>query len=271
VWVRGPYLWDGTNAYVLLTLDGKTFHIIDLNDLEYYLSNYYFKESCESFRYERFRRAVEERVREISRRRALVARAERTGVALRVRSDGVKVVREGFLYTETFTALHSDACYVFEVKFSRDVGNLRGRAVKFGGEGRIAKLLVDEKVRLTEELKKFTGGYAVLLSPFLMVEPLTRSSTRVKASGGVQIRYKGVELEVIMGRIGMRGLGFAVRENRRKPLLTAIMEGAIVCVQSCRNAHELGLYGCISELSCEEELLAKMGFGSFYPLEVGFE
>ncbi|MCC6065147.1 MAG: hypothetical protein LM576_04125 [Thermofilum sp.] len=256
-WVRGPYLWDRTSAYVPLTLDEKTFYIIDLNDLEYYLSNYLRKS------YESFRRAVKERVREISRRQAPVARAERTGVALRVRSDGVKVVKEGFLYTETFTALHPDACYVFEVKFSRDVENLRGRAVKFGGEGRIAKLLVDENVLLTEELKKFSGGYAVLLSPFLMVEP---PSTCVNASGGVQIRYKGVELEVVMGRIGVKGLGFAVRENRRKPLLAAIMEGTIVRVQSCRSAHELGLYGCISGLSREEELLAKMGFGSFYPL-----
>jgi CRISPR-associated protein Cmr3 len=256
-WVRGPYLWDETSVYVPLTLDGKTFHVIDLNDLEYYLSNYLRKS------YESFRRAVEERIREISRRQARVARAERTGVALRVRSDGVKVVKEGFLYTETFTALHSDACYVFEVKFSRDVENLRGRAVKFGGEGRIAKLLVDEDDRLTEELKKFSEGYAVLLSPFLMVEP---PSTCVNASGRVQIRYKGVELEVVIGRIGVKGLGFAVRENRRKPLLAAIMEGTIVRVQSCRSAHELGLYGCISGLSREEELLAKMGFGSFYPL-----
>ena len=258
-WVRGPYLWDETSAYVPLTLDGKTFHVIDLNDLEYYLSNY-LRES-----YESFRRAVEERIREISYGRAHVVRAERTGVALRVRSDGIKAVREGFLYTEAFTALRSDECYAFEVEFSRDVGDLGGRAVKFGGEGRVAKLLVDRKVRLTEELKKFTGGYAVLLSPFLMVEP---PFTRVSAGGGAQIRYKGVKLEVVMGRIGVRGLGFAVVENRRKPLLTAITEGAIVRVENCENAHELGLYGCISEPNHEEELLAKMGFGSFYPLEV---
>jgi CRISPR-associated protein Cmr3 len=258
-WVRGPYLWDGTSAYVPLTLDGKTFHVIDLNDLKYYLSNY-LKES-----YESFRRAVEERIREISCGRAHVVYAERTGVALRVRSDGIKAVREGFLYTETFTALHSDACYAFEVEFSRGVRDLGGRAVKFGGEGRIAKLLVDENVCLTDELKKFSGGYAVLLSPFLMVEP---PFTRVNAGGSAQIRYKGVELEVVMGRIGVRGLGFAVVENRRKPLLTAITEGAIVRVENCNNVHKLGLYGCISEPNHEEELLAKMGFGSFYPLEV---
>jgi CRISPR-associated protein Cmr3 len=258
-WVRGPYLWDETSAYVPLTLDGKTFYVIDLNDLEYYLSNY-LRES-----YESFRRAVEERIREIHHGQAHVVYAERTGVALRVRNDGIKAVREGFLYTETFTALRSDKCYAFEVEFSREVGDLGGRAVKFGGEGRVAKLLVDREVRLTEELKEFTGGYAVLLSPFLMVEP---PSTRVNAGGGAQIRYKEVELEVVMGRIGVRGLGFAVAENRRKPLLTAIMEGAIVRVENCENAHKLGLYGCISKPGREEELLAKMGFGSFYPLKV---
>jgi CRISPR-associated protein Cmr3 len=253
-WIRGPYVWDESVVYVPLTLDGKIFYVIDLNDLEYYSSNYLGKS------YEKFKKAIEK-----LNRRVHVVHAERTGVALRVRDDGVKGVREGFLYTETFTALRRNAHYVFEAGFLRSVEDLKGKAVKFGGEGRIAELLIDEDLHLTKRLKGFAEGYTVLLSPFLMMEP---PCVRIAAGGEVRVCYKGVELEVVVGRVGVRGLGFAVAESRRKPLFTAISEGAIVRVENCKNAHELGLYGCVSELSSEEELLARMGFGSFYPLEV---
>jgi len=260
-WVRGPYVQDCARVqdvhYVPLTLDGKTFYIIDSNNLEYFFK--YLEKS-----YEEFKKAIAEKVREAASQ-VQVAPSERTGIALKVRSEGVKVVREGFLYTETFTALRQEACYVVEAEFSRDVRDLRGRAVKLGGEGRIARLLIDENVHLVNMLKGFSGGYALMLSPFLMVEP---PNVRVAASGKVRVSYRGVELEVVIGRVGMKGLGFAVAESKRKPLLSAILEGAIVHVEDCRRAHELGLYGCFNHLSREEELFARMGFGSLYPLGV---
>ena len=84
--------------------------------------------------------------------------------------------------------------------------------------------------------------------------------------GSYAINYKGAVLKLVMGRIGVKGLGFAIAEGARKPLYPAVFEGSIMYVENCQDVEKLGLYGCLDSLDPVEELLGKIGFGSFYPL-----
>jgi len=251
-WLRGPYI-HGFEVYVPLVLEGKRFYVIDL----YSLLNVFKEYESSTKSYGEFVRIIEE----LSRQSPVLMEIERVGIALRTRSEGVKGVREGFLYSEILTALRGGSIVV-EAEFSGDIKHLNGRAVKLGGEGRIVRVRVDGEAQLSKELEEFREGYAVMLSPFPMPGPYNVSAK----NGRLLVKYKGLDIEIVMGRVGVRGLGFAVAEGRRKPLLPAILEGSIVKVKNCDKVHEMGLYGCLSKLSCEEKLFARIGFGSIYPL-----
>jgi hypothetical protein len=165
-----------------------------------------------------------------ARREPILVYSQRTGTALRTRDEGVKGVREGFLYTESLVAVRR-GFFAVEAQASPSIQNLSGRALKLGGEGRIARVKIDEDMQLVNGLKAFKEGYAVLLSPFLMLET---PDIEVSEERGLVVTYKGMDIEVPMGRVDVKGLGFSVNERRRKPMLPAIFEAHKRYLKICR-------------------------------------
>jgi len=256
-WIRGPYLCDESQyVRVPILLGGKALHYTFPQIIAKIITEFINKEIN-----------VWEVIKRITDYSELPINVQKIGTALTSRDKGIKNVREGYLYTETFVSLKHHAI-ALEVGSSSDdiLKDLNEKPVKLGGENRFVKSKLDGELPLASSLEKFNEGYVVLLSPFLMLET---PETVVKNDGILELRYRDMQVEIIMGRIDIKGLGFAVNETKRKPILPAILEGSILKVKNCSDTLRLGLYGCLHDnLAQEESLFGRIGFGSFYVLRV---
>ncbi|MEM4667463.1 MAG: type III-B CRISPR module-associated Cmr3 family protein [Thermofilum sp.] len=261
-WIRGPYLAQGSTPYVPIRAGGDLF-FIDLHQLAYHfkreLANIE-KGDLEGFM---------SRLRQIQDR-AEPRLQERVGIALTAR-EGLKAVREGFLYTASYVSVR---CDYIAVEIGSDSGaapgslaRLNGAAAAVGGEGRVARLEVlgvDGGVAELVAGSEFEGGYAVLLSPLVL-----RSPMRIERKGGrvsVKVGDKCF-LELISGTVGLRGLGFSIAERSRKPVYPAILEGSIVKLcEGQRYTRDVGPYANVPG-GALLELLGRIGYGSLAALE----
>ncbi|MEM4455333.1 MAG: type III-B CRISPR module-associated Cmr3 family protein [Thermofilaceae archaeon] len=260
-WIRGPYLAQGSTPYVPIRAGGDLF-FIDLHQLAYHfkreLANIE-KGDLEGFM---------SRLRQIQDR-AEPRLQERVGIALTAR-EGLKAVREGFLYTASYVSVR---CDYIAVEIGSDSGaapgslaRLNGAAAAVGGEGRVARLEVlgvDGGVAELVAGSEFEGGYAVLLSPLVL-----RSPMRIERKGGrvsVKVGDKCF-LELISGTVGLRGLGFSIAERSRKPVYPAILEGSIVKLcEGQRYTRDVGPYANVPG-GALLELLGRIGYGSLAAL-----
>ena len=261
-WIRGPYLAQGSTPYVPIRAGGDLF-FIDLHQLAYHfkreLANIE-KGDLEGFM---------SRLRQIQDR-AEPRLQERVGIALTAR-EGLKAVREGFLYTASYVSVQGDYTAV-EVGLDSgtapgSLARLNGAAAAVGGEGRVARLEVlgvDGGVAELVAGSEFEGGYAVLLSPLVL-----RSPMRIERKGGrvsVKVGDKCF-LELISGTVGLRGLGFSIAERSRKPVYPAILEGSIVKLcEGQRYTRDVGPYANVPG-GALLELLGRIGYGSLAALE----
>ena len=256
-WIRGPYfISEKERVYVPLLL-GEAF-LVDWNQLSYYFGD--LLKSLEEGR-------VGEVAEKLRRHRLPVQHQERVGISLRSR-EGVKAVREGFLYSATF-ACFPRGSFAVEVGAESEPA-LSGRVSTFGGESRIVQVQVGGEPWLSEMLSSFTGGYAILLSP--LVIPATLELDEKSGT----ITANGIKIaKLVTGRIGAKGLGYAIAERTRKPVYPAVLEGSILYFESCSgDAKAYGAYACIPGLQKGglwdiARVLGTLGFGSFAVLRTG--
>ncbi|MEM3944771.1 MAG: type III-B CRISPR module-associated Cmr3 family protein [Thermofilaceae archaeon] len=287
-WIRGPYLAQGSTPYVPIRAGGDLF-FIDLHQLAYHfkreLANieraggdlFFIDLNQLAYHFKRELANIEKGDLEgfMSRLRQIQDRAEprlqeRVGIALTAR-EGLKAVREGFLYTASYVSVR---CDYIAVEIGSDSGaapgslaRLNGAAAAVGGEGRVARLEVlgvDGGVAELVAGSEFEGGYAVLLSPLVL-----RSPMRIERKGGrvsVKVGDKCF-LELISGTVGLRGLGFSIAERSRKPVYPAILEGSIVKLcEGQRYTRDVGPYANVPG-GALLELLGRIGYGSLAALE----
>ncbi len=257
MWVRGPYFIDEEKEIYVPLLLGD-FILVNLRQLRYY-----FKELLRGLEKHGDISKVTRYLRKHSKKTWY---QERVVISLRSR-EGVKTVREGFLYSTTL-ACFQEGSFAVEIGIKNDVSSLSNRAAVFGGEGRVVRIEVDSEKPITEELSKFKGGYVLLLSPLIIP---AASPTLVRKDGKALVVVTGRQLiaELLIGRVGIRGLGYAMAEHVRKPIYPAILEGSILRLEECSNdVKTYSAYACLpSQFWAKIESLAMLGFGSFVPLE----
>lgn len=119
-----------------------------------------------------------------------------------------KVVEEHYLYTARYLSFKKEISYIVFV--DGDLG-LKERIVNFGGEGRIAKLEVEDS---NSVFNKNSSNYYLALSPILIPDD------------AIDILLE--EDLIVMGKVDKVSLGFDIAHNRRKEMLTAVLEGSII-------------------------------------------
>lgn len=252
-WVRGPYL----------VVEGRCYFPLRLGERLLAVGRERLRDVAEALR--PGRRGAPELLRGLAEERVMPRVLERVGVALRAR-EGSKTVREGYLFSAAYAALPKGGCVAVEVESRASLASLHGAAMPLGGEGRIARIEVEEARPIIGGLEGFEGGYALLLSPLILPE----GAGAVREGGRVRVEVGGRPvLELAWGSVGVRGLGFSIAEGRRKPMYPAVHEGSIVRIEGgCRDLGRLGLYACMRGAGDDEllEFLGRTGFGSFAPL-----
>ncbi|BFI76508.1 type III-B CRISPR module-associated protein Cmr3 [Sulfurisphaera ohwakuensis] len=120
-----------------------------------------------------------------------------------------KVVKEHYLYTARYLSFKKDINYVIFVEGNLE---LNETIANFGGEGRIAKLEVEDKDDILN--KDLSDDYYLALSPILIPDDIIDDILE--------------EELIVMGKVDKVSLGFDIAHNRRKEMLTAVLEGSII-------------------------------------------
>ncbi|QXJ31852.1 type III-B CRISPR module-associated protein Cmr3 [Saccharolobus shibatae] len=120
-----------------------------------------------------------------------------------------KVVKEHYLYTARYLSFKKEISYVVFVE-----GNLKldKTVANFGGERRIVKLEVEDSDDILA--KDLSGDYYLAVSPILIPDDIIDSILK--------------EDLIVMGKVDKISLGFDIAHNRRKEMLTAVLEGSII-------------------------------------------
>ncbi|BAK54700.1 type III-B CRISPR module-associated protein Cmr3 [Sulfurisphaera tokodaii] len=131
----------------------------------------------------------------------IIAIQPRLGIGL---DRSRKVTKEGMLYVANYVSINA-SIYVIVNGDSKEIKSaLDGKISTFGGEGRLVKLhILDDEAFSCDKFEDSKPG--VLLSP-LPVESATR----------------------FIGEFSIIGMGFDLKNNRRKEIVKAILEGSIV-------------------------------------------
>jgi len=187
------------------------------------------------------------------------------GIHLGSRNGGGKTAEEGYIYTANYISYPQDTEIVVFVlvKDSSKILNSLGKAVKLGGEGRIAKLYI-ERVDKSNVIKNNIvhviissnekAKYAILLSPM----PLKGD-------------YKNIPF---IGRYTVSGYGFSIAKRCRKPLDLQISEGSIINLDTAKREityKETVNYSVYDVLGLAEgnnyyKYLGRLGYASFIPI-----
>lgn len=269
--MKGPYLVVGDDVFVQYGED-KLVNVEDLGVLS--------KTHEELLKYAQREGGLEELLKR-SLKPVSSIKTQRVGIGLRVRADGAKVVEEerGLIYTieeVDYRVLGSPAYIAADVS-GLELDNLKGSIVKFGGEGRFAKLQV-EKPRLYDfvnsMLADFKGGY---------VNVYVASYALLKASEGAGyekvnpmcyifpsyvnrlrelVENFGAKLKGVIGSLRLIGTGYSILRGTKKPMYATLVPGTILLLycspQAVRAMFERGL----SEIGFE------LGFGTIVPIAV---
>ncbi|MEM3488766.1 MAG: type III-B CRISPR module-associated Cmr3 family protein, partial [Nitrososphaerota archaeon] len=166
----------------------------------------------------------------------------RIGVGLGMRMDvPMKSAREGFLYSAEYLDYtrirdkedrEASVEIVAEIrgKLVKSLLSARALPVKFGGEGRVAFLSFQRGGKISEEIKKrFWNSqekYQGLLALYLATPALFKGGKRVEEyvkswTENMNCRFVGIS-----GESAALGVGFLIRERRRKPIYTSLNPGS---------------------------------------------
>jgi len=273
--IRGPYIIDRKRQELLVPiLLGKRLWLLDYNQARYIfllLEEYgdilerIFREKDSAEKTVAILRLVEDSIESSTMRKyvAKIITISRTGIHLKSRgSDEIgKVTREGYMYTANYIAYPPDTEIMFlaVVKSTSSIVDLLQSeiAMKFGGEERIVKALIEHAsennivLNLLSQVENTGVKYAVLTSPM----PL-----------------KDTELNIsFVGEYTTIGYGFSLAKKRRKPLISSLSEGSIVEISGRKLSHEEmlhhGLYSALglTKISYYKHM-GKLGYASFTPL-----
>ncbi len=278
--LRGPYIVKSDKFFVPIMLRKKLL-LLDYNQAGYLLLSEYgdvlekllSEDNAEYERTVAILRLVEEKIRAYFKDFAIRPHyISFTGVHLKTREvEGTthvgKITKEGYIYTATYVSYFTDTEIIFLLMLknsSEALGYLRSRgAVKFGGESRIAEMIVEHpdensaaRTLLSTLSKIAEARYAILTSPM----PLVSDNSRVPL--------------VIWGERTTLGYGFSVAKKRRKPISTSISEGSILRIDASEeiSEHEEALiYGLYSAPGLINEnkyyrYIGRLGYASFIPL-----
>lgn len=168
----------------------------------------------------------------LGRRRIKIAR--RIGLALGV----YKTALPGYLYAASFIA--ERAKFIYYIKTDRE---LRGGLVRFGGEGRLALVKIEEG----EPPVRPASGIALVISPLLMPEGELPQSARPLGS----LKYDGGWRRNAKIPVVQWGLGFSEVCRERRPMYPALPPGTLLW---------------LDKESYGEGHLSRLGYGSLLPL-----
>jgi len=272
--LRGPYIIsiDHRNIFIPLILEKRTW-LIDYIQAKYLLTKNYGDVIKELF--DRSYMEAEAKATTVAKLR-LIERdimdnlhkyvlepkpVSLVGIHLNSRNGGGKTAEEGYIYTANYISYPQDTeiiVFVLAKDYSKILNSL-GKAIKLGGEGRIAKLYI-EKVdksivcNIISSNENEKAKYAILLSPM----PLKGD-------------YKNIPF---IGRYTVSGYGFSIAKRRRKPLDLQISEGSIINLDTAKReitCKETINYSAYDVLDLVEEnkyykYLSRLGYASFIPI-----
>ena len=282
--IRGPFIVRNNGLFIPITL-GKKILLIDYYQLEYYLLkgmdkygnvleqyfNHLFSESKTEklHRFHAIMKLIERSIMLLEKGRYVIEPLliDRTGIHLKSREyiESGKIVKEGHMYTAKYIAYPLDIDIIFIMVLREGVDRIKalnGKTIKFGGEKRVAKLTVVDKIDKLDMPYKLLSTekfeYVVLLSP----APLEYNE------------YSKIRTSFI-GIYSTVGLGFSIAKTRRKPVIPCLCEGGILRVdKNVKDKHDLLRYGLYSLLNITEDYyrnIGRLGFASIIPLNVSLE
>ncbi|MBB5253322.1 type III-B CRISPR module-associated protein Cmr3 [Sulfurisphaera ohwakuensis] len=120
-----------------------------------------------------------------------------------------KTAKEHYLYTARYLSFKKEIRYVIFVEGNLE---LKETVVNFGGEGRIAKLEVEDEDSVVAT--NLSGDYYLVVSPILVPDNIIDNILE--------------EDLIVMGKVDKISLGFNIAHNRRKEILTAVLEGSVI-------------------------------------------
>jgi len=167
-----------------------------------------------------------------------ISMSEKVGIGLGVRNEAKKVVKKGFIYSESMVD-YIELGYPIEV-----LGDISGQIckkfnekslrvpVRFGGEGRLSLMEISGKTEALNEIRhhiwrkkmRFTGELALYLASPALFRCGDTLIERVKKWG----ESKGLEFIYLYGETQILGGGYSLDIRRRKPLYTALKPGSII-------------------------------------------
>jgi CRISPR-associated protein Cmr3 len=203
--ICGPLLVKENYAYVPLRIGG-VFTLIkapldklseSIRDKIYDIIKFYKDEDKEKIDYNKIDTEISELTREDLS--SVVFIQPRLGIGL---DRDKKVTKEGMLYIANYVSIDAEIHVILtgdknEIKMALD-----GKIAFLGGEGRIVKLSILDKE--TFNCSKNTNN-GILLSPL----PVNEANR-------------------FIGELGIIGMGFDIRNKKRKEIVKAVLEGSIV-------------------------------------------
>lgn len=278
--VRGPYIYDTEQdkIYVPIRLF-KGLSLVEYDQLRYYMFSYIKQELGVDILPMLFNNAggkrelyVLKKVKDLLDCFKLDLKSiEKVGIELKdrvVKKDLIKREEtmneeKQYIYTAKYVAYPENAEIRFKLLITNDNRAkelmLRdGMAVKFGGEHRVSRLIIDDASdELDNMLQHAPREYALLLSP----APL-----------------KTMERDIeYIGELGAIGLGFSIAREKRKPMYPAVLEGSILRIRTDKKIDpnmllKHGLYYVLGHINGEDkdeelETIGRLGYYSFIPLD----
>jgi CRISPR-associated protein Cmr3 len=267
--IRGPFIIKEDKLFIPLMLKEKLL-LADYHQAKYYLLKkyddvleQYFTGSSDIKRLYGAMKLIEQDIENLEKNVYLIEpqSVELTGVHL-ISREVAKTVKEGYMYTARYTAYpqHTEIAFIVALRKEADeLKALSGKAIKFGGEGRAARLFVSDRIDKPDIVSMLTSTetfkYAALISP----APLDHSDySKIKAA--------------LIGRYATIGLGFSIAKKRRKPITPCLGEGSVVKVDKAEkdklSTLRYGLYSLLSITRDNYKSAGRLGFASFVPLNM---
>ncbi|MCH4816212.1 MAG: type III-B CRISPR module-associated protein Cmr3 [Saccharolobus sp.] len=153
-----------------------------------------------------------------------------------------KVVKEHYLYTARYLSFKKEINYAIFLEGNLE---LNETVANFGGERRIVKLEVEDSDDILA--KDLSGDYYLAVSPILIPDDIIDSILK--------------EDLIVMGKVDKISLGFDIAHNRRKEMLTAVLEGSIIKRGFVKKYRELANKSSYSSLLINYE---KIGYNTIY-------
>lgn len=197
---------------------------------------------------------------------------EYVGIGL---EKATKAVKRGLLYSAEFVDYPSTfkghkvsiAMDVYGATALTKLPSSEQYIIRLGGEGRTVRVKINEVSYLWEAVNEIEkriepiskGEYIIyVVSPVLMKTPLANLAPVIVSRPKFSI--KGIDAELLVGRVDVLGAGFDIHREVRKPMYASLLYGSLLKVNTRkRNMIELYRQG-LSDVG------NKLGYGTFIPL-----